>query len=41
MAGFATNTTDYLIRSNVWSNQLKEVLEDELIGMKYIEMITD
>lgn len=41
MAGFSTTNTDHLIRSNLWSNQLKKVLEDELIGMRYVSMITD
>jgi hypothetical protein len=41
MAGFQTNTTDHLIRSNLWSTQLKEVLTDELFAMKYVDMITD
>lgn len=36
-----TNNTLYLTRSNLWSNQLKEVLEEELMGMKYVDMITD
>lgn len=41
MAGFATNTTDHLIRSNLWSNDLKDVLEAELMGLGYVRMITD
>lgn len=41
MAGFATQNNEHLIRSNLWSNQLKEVLLDELIAMKYVDMITD
>lgn len=41
MAGFATNNTDHLIRSNLWSSQIKEVLEAELMGMKYVDMISD
>lgn len=41
MSGFATNTTDHLVRSNVWSTQLKEVLQDELMGMKYVDIITE
>src|SRR5688572_27702685 len=41
MAGFSTNHTDHLIRSNLWSSQLKEVLQDELMGMRYVDMITD
>ena len=41
MAGFSTTSNDHLIRSNLWSSQIKEVLEDELMGMKYVDMITD
>lgn len=38
---FSTTTNEHLIRSNLWSSQLKEVLEDELIAMKYVNFITD
>jgi hypothetical protein len=41
MSGFSVATNDHLIRSNIWSSQIKEVLEDELFAMKYIDMITD
>lgn len=41
MAGFATNSTDHMIRSNLWSTNLKEVLEDDLMAMTYVDMITD
>jgi len=41
MSGFSTQNTEHLIRSNLWSTQLKEVLEDELIGLRYVDMITD
>jgi len=41
MAGFTTNSVDHLIRSNIWSTQIKGVLEDELMGMTYVEMVTD
>lgn len=41
MAGWQTNTNDHLIRSQMWSTQLKEVLNDELIGTRYVDMITD
>jgi hypothetical protein len=39
MAGFTTGTNEHLIRSNLWSSKLKEVLEDELMFMKYVDMI--
>lgn len=41
MAGFATTNNEHLIRSNLWSSQLKEVLEDDLIAMKYVDMVSD
>ena len=41
MAGFSTTSNDHLIRSNLWSADLKMVLEDELMGTKYVKMITD
>jgi hypothetical protein len=33
--------SDHLVRANLWSAQLKEVLLDELMGTKYVDMITD
>jgi hypothetical protein len=41
MSGFSVATNDHLIRSNLWSSQIKDVLEDELFAMRYIDMITD
>lgn len=41
MTGFSYGTSEHLIRSNLWSSQIKEVLLDELIGTKYVDMITD
>ena len=41
MAGFTTSSNDHLIRSNLWSARLKEILEDELMGTRYVDMITD
>ena len=41
MSGFTTQNNEHLIRSEIWSTQLKEVLEDELIGMKYVDLISD
>lgn len=40
MSGFQTNTIDHIIRSNVWTSDLKEAFEAELMGMKYVDMIT-
>lgn len=39
MAGNTTTNTAVLIRSNLWSNQLKDVLLDELAAQKYVEWI--
>lgn len=41
MSGFLTNSNEHLIRSNLWSSQIKEVLLDELFATKYVDMITD
>jgi hypothetical protein len=41
MAGFKVSNNEHLIRSDLWSRQLKTLLEDELMGMKYVRMITD
>lgn len=39
MAGFEVNTNEHLIRSTLWSNQLKTLLQDELIAMKYVRLL--
>lgn len=41
MAGFDTNYNDHLIRSTIWSTDLKEAFDDDLMAMKYIRMLTD
>lgn len=41
MTGFNTNVQTELIRTNLWSRELKDVLLDELMGTKYVRMITD
>ncbi len=41
MAGFSTTSNEHLIRSNVWSSQLKDVLEDELIAQRWVRFMTD
>jgi len=38
---FSVNTNEHFIRSNLWSTELKEVLEDKLIGMQWVDWITD
>lgn len=39
MAGMTTSNTDILTRSELWSNQLKRVLEDDLNAMQYVNWI--
>lgn len=41
MSGFQTSSNEHLIRSVLWSSQVKEVLLDELMGIKYVDWITD
>lgn len=41
MSGFQSNVQDYLIRQEVWSTQLKEVLLDELQAQNYVDLLTD
>jgi len=41
MAGFTDSTNQYLIRSNLWSRQIKELLLDELNAMKFVRIISD
>lgn len=41
MAGFSTAVNEHLIRSNLWSSQIKEVLLDELFCQKYVDILTD
>lgn len=38
---FTTATNEHLIRSNLWSSQMKDVFETELMGVKYVDWITD
>jgi len=41
MAGFSVANNEHLIRSNLWSRSLKQLLEDELMAMRFVRMITD
>lgn len=41
MAGFNTTSGAHLVRSNLWTAQLKDFFEAELMGMQYVDMITD
>jgi hypothetical protein len=41
MAGFTVGSDEHLIRSELWSKELKQILEDELHGMKWVRIISD
>jgi hypothetical protein len=41
MSGFSVNTNEHLIRSNIWTPQIKEQFQDELFATKYVDMVTD
>jgi hypothetical protein len=41
MAGFNVANTPNLIRSQVWANQIKQLLLDDLVAMKFVRMISD
>lgn len=41
MAGFGTQNTENLIRTDLWSSQLKEIFLPELYSMKYVHWLTD
>jgi hypothetical protein len=38
---FTTQSTEHLIRSNLWSSRLKEVFLEDLVAMKWIDMVED
>ena len=40
MTGFTTTNGTNLIRSDVWGQELKDILEDELQGMGYVRWLT-
>lgn len=41
MSGMTTGNSTHLIRSELWSSELKDVLEDELQATKYVRMLSD
>lgn len=41
MAGHSTETTEHLIRSQIWSSQIKEAFEADLMANKYVDFMTD
>lgn len=40
MAGFTTTAPDFLIRGEIWSQQLKEQFEDSLQAVKYVDWLS-
>lgn len=41
MSGMTTGNSALLIRSELWSNELKETLKDDLMGMSFVDMLVD
>lgn len=41
MAGFSVANNEHLIRSNLWSSDLKDYFEDELFATRWVDWITD
>lgn len=41
MASFSYANNEHLVRSNLWSTELKEVLLDRLVGMQWVDWIND
>lgn len=39
MTGMTTGNSAELIRSELWSNQLKEILQDEMMAQRYVTML--
>lgn len=40
-SGFSVATNEHLIRSNLWSRQIKQLLLDDLYAMKFVRMIEE
>lgn len=41
MSGMTTANVSALTRAELWSNELKETLEEDLLGMSFVDMIVD
>lgn len=39
MSGFSTLANEHLIRSNLWTSQIKEMLLEDLMGLRYVDML--
>lgn len=40
-SGFSVATNEHLIRSNLWSRQIKQLLLDDLYAMKFVRVIEE
>jgi len=40
MSGMTTGNSEHLIRSELWSSELKEILRDEMMAQSYVRMLT-
>src|SRR6266576_2335913 len=40
-SGFTTLTNEHLIRSNLWTRQIKELLLDDLFAMRFVKVLTE
>lgn len=40
-SGFTVATNEHLIRSNLWSNEITRMFQDELMAMRWVRTITD
>lgn len=41
MAGFTVGNNTHLIREDLWSRDLKRILEDDVMGTRYVRMVPD
>lgn len=41
MSGFMTANTDHVIRANLYSADIREAFEDEIMGMQYVDWLSD
>lgn len=40
MSGMTTANSQHLIRSEIWSNELKDILQDEMFAQQYVRMLS-
>lgn len=40
-SGFTTLTNEHLIHSDIWSNELKQLLLDDLMAMRFVKILTE